>query len=177
MEQLLAGPVGPLLVFILRIVDVSLATLRLLVAVRGRKLTAAALGFIEILVWIVVIGTVVRNLNSPLLVLSYAAGFAAGTYVGMTIEEKLALGLAEVRAVSRTAGVEIAQALREQGFGVTEVLGQGLEGRVEIVQTVVPRRHLAEIYRELERWDPDAFISVDEPRAIHRGWLFSRRRK
>jgi uncharacterized protein YebE (UPF0316 family) len=108
MEQILAGPYGPILIFSLRIVDVSIATIRLLSAVRGQKLTAAALGFVEILVWIVVIATVVRNLNSPLLVISYAAGFAAGTFVGMTIEEKLALGLAEVRIISRSAGVEIA---------------------------------------------------------------------
>ncbi|UCC49597.1 MAG: DUF2179 domain-containing protein [Gemmatimonadota bacterium] len=177
MEQILAGPIGPVLIFLLRICDVSIATLRLLNAVRGRKLPAAALGFVEILIWIVVVGTVVRNLNSPLLVISYAAGFAAGTYVGMTIEEKLALGLAEVRVISRAGGVEIAEALRNMGFGATEILGQGREGRVEIVTTIVPRRALPEIYREIEHWDAQAFVSVDEPRSIQRGWLLSRRRK
>jgi uncharacterized protein YebE (UPF0316 family) len=127
MEQLLTGPVGPLLIFLLRVVDVSLATLRLISAVRGRKLLAASVGFVEILIWIVVVGTMVRNLNSPTLVLAYAGGFAAGTWVGMTIEEKLALGLAEVQVV--------------------------------------------------ERWDPEAFVRVEEPRSIQRGWLLSRRRK
>jgi uncharacterized protein YebE (UPF0316 family) len=177
MEQLLAGPIGPLLIFLLRIVDVSLATLRLISAVRGRKLLAASVGFVEILVWIVVVGTVVRNLNSPLLVLAYAGGFAAGTWVGMTIEEKLALGLAEVRVVSRAAGVEIAEALREAGFGVTELLGQGREGRVEIVYTLVRRSSLKEVSRVVESWDPEAFVRVEEPRSIQRGWLLSRRRK
>ncbi|KPK82600.1 MAG: hypothetical protein AMS25_01740 [Gemmatimonas sp. SM23_52] len=177
MEEILAGPLGPLLIFLLRICDVSIATLRLLNAVRGRKLVAAALGFVEILIWIVVVGTVVRNLNSLMLVISYAAGFAAGTYVGMTIEEKLALGLAEVRVISRAVGVEIAEALRGMGFGATEIVGQGREGRVEIVTTIVPRRALQEVYREIERWDPQAFVSVDEPRSIQRGWLLSRRRK
>ena len=177
MEQILSGPYGPILIFSLRIVDVSIATIRLLSAVRGRKLTAAALGFVEILIWIVVIGTVVRNLSSPLLVISYAAGFSAGTFVGMTIEEKLALGLAEVRIISQAAGVEIAEALREMGFGVTEILGQGRAGRVEILTTVVRRRSLDDILAEIERWDPEAFVSVDEPRSIHRGWLLSGRRK
>lgn len=177
MEQVLTGPVGPLLIFFLRILDVSIATVRLLSAVRGRKLTAMTLGFIEILIWIVAVGTVVRHLDSPLLVVSYAAGFAAGTYVGMTIEEKLAFGLAEVRIISREAGVEIADALRELGFGVTELLGQGREGRVEIVNTVVQRRSLGTVYSTVDRWDPDAFIAVDEPRSIQRGWLLSRRRK
>ncbi len=179
MESILAGPLGPLLIFLLRIVDVSMATLRLLYAVRGRKAIAASLGFVEILIWIVVVGAVVRNLSSPALVVAYAAGFAAGTYVGITIEEKLALalGLAQVRIVSREAGVEIADALRALGFGVTEFLGQGREGRVEIVDTVVKRRDLPDVLAEADRWDPGAFVSVDEPRSIQRGWLLSRRRK
>jgi uncharacterized protein YebE (UPF0316 family) len=177
MEQFLAGPLGPLLIFLLRIADVSLATLRMISAVRGRKVLAASLGFVEILIWIVVVGTVVRNLDSPLLVLAYAGGFAAGTWVGITLEDMLAIGVAEVRVVSRQGGVEIAEALREAGFGVTELLGQGREGRVEIAYTVVPRRSLKQVYRLVERWDPEAFVRVEEPRSIQRGWLLSRRRK
>ncbi len=177
MELLLAGPLGPLLIFLLRICDVSIATFRLISAVRGRKLLATALGFVEILIWIIAVGTVVRHLDSVWMVVGYAAGFAAGTYVGMTIEERLALGLAEVRVMSRETGVEIADALRELGFGVTEVLGQGKEGRVEILTTVVPRRSVHEVLDEVGRWDEGAFVTVDEPRRIQRGWLFSRRRK
>ncbi len=177
MEQILAGPFGPLFIFLLRIGDVSIATLRLLYAVRGRKVMAAALGFFEILIWIVAVGTVVRNFGSPLLVVGYAAGFAAGTYVGITIEQTLALGLAEVRVISRGAGVEIAEALRSLGFGVTEVLGQGREGRVEILYTIVRRRWVKRLSQEVERWDPDAFVVVEEPSSIQRGWLLSRRRK
>lgn len=177
MEQVLVGPFGPGLIFLLRIGDVSVATLRLLYAVRGRKLIAAALGFFEILIWIVAVSAVVRNFGSPLLVIGYAAGFAAGNFVGITIEEKLALGLAEVRVISRTAGVEIAEALRSLGFGVTEMLGQGREGRVEILHTIVKRRSLKRLTNEVERWDPDAFVVVEEPTSIQRGWLLSRRRK
>ncbi|MGD2151674.1 MAG: DUF5698 domain-containing protein [Gemmatimonadales bacterium] len=177
MEQFLTGPLGPIIIFLLRIVDVSLATLRLISAVRGHKVVAASVGFVEILVWIVVVGTVVRNLHSPLLVLAYAGGFAAGTWVGMTIEEKLALGLVEVQIVSRSAGVEIAEALRDVGFGVTEMLGQGREGRVEVLYSVVRRSSLKDVSRVVERWDPDAFVRVEEARSIQRGWLLSRRRK
>lgn len=177
MEQILTGPLGPLLIFLLRICDVSMATMRLLYAVRGRKLIAASLGFVEILIWILAVGAVVRNFDSPGLVIAYAAGFSAGNFIGITIEEKLALGLAQVRVVSRSAGAEIAHALRERGFGVTELLGQGREGRVEIVDTVVQRRDVKNVLREVESWDPEAFISVDEPRSVQRGWLLSRRRK
>lgn len=177
MEQILIGPFGPLIIFALRICDVSIATIRMISAVRGRKLVATGLGFVEILIWIIAVGTVVRHLGSPLLVIGYAAGFAAGTFVGITIEEKLALGLSEVRIMSQQTGVEIAAALRELGYGVTETLGQGREGRVEILVTIVPRRQLRKVLSEVERWDQGAFIVVEEPRSIQRGWMLSRRRK
>lgn len=177
MSEFLASPYGAILIFFLRIFDVSLATIRLLMAVRGRKGIAASLGFVEILIWVVAVGTVVRNLASPLHVVSYAAGFAAGTYVGMTIEDVLALGLAVVRITVTRGGAQLAQALRELGFGVTETAGRGREGAVEILSTAVRRRELRRLYEEIERWDPEAFVTVEEPRAIHRGWLLGRRRK
>lgn len=177
MSELLASPYGAILIFFLRIFDVSLATIRLLMAVRGRKGVAASLGFVEILIWVVAIGTVVRNLTSPLHVVSYAAGFAAGTYVGITIEDLLAVGLAVVRITVARGGAELAEALRELGFGVTEMVGRGREGAVEILSTAVRRRDLRRVYEEIERRDAGAFVTVEEPRAIHRGWLFSRRRK
>lgn len=177
MEQILIGPLGPLIIFALRVCDVSMATFRMISAVRGRKLIATALGFVEILIWIIAVGTVVRHLDSPLLVIGYAAGFAAGTFVGITIEEKLALGLAEVRIMSQKTGVEIAEALRDLGYGVTEILGQGREGRVEILTTIVPRRYVRQVLSEVDRWDQEAFVVVEEPRSIQRGWMLSRRRK
>lgn len=177
MSEILSAPIGALLIFLLRIGDVSLATLRLLMSVRGRKFTAAALGFVEILIWITAVGTALQNLSSWLHVVGYAGGFSAGTFIGLTIEERLAIGLAVVRVTSRHVGVELAEALRAMGFGVTETAGHGREGTVEIVSTVVRRRDLPKVYREIERWDPHAFVVVEEPKAIHRGWLFSRRRK
>lgn len=177
MEQVLLGPLGPVFIFLLRICDVSIATFRLLSMVRGRKVAAVVLAFFEILIWVVAVGLVVRHLSSPLLVVAYAAGFAAGTYVGMTLEERFALGLAEVRVVSRDAGLEIAEGLRNLGFGVTELSGWGREGPVEILTTIVRRRALKDVLSEVRRWDDDAFITVDEPRQIQRGWLLTYRRK
>lgn len=165
------------MIFILRICDVSIATLRLLSMLRGRKMVTVVLGFFEILIWIIVVGTVVRHLGSPILVISYAAGFAAGTYVGMVLEERLALGLAEVRVVSRGGAAGIASALRDLGFGVTEASGRGREGPVEMLTSVVQRRELDRLIEEVRHRDPEAFITVDEPVRIERGWLMSRRRK
>lgn len=169
LDLLLSSPWGPLLIFCMRIVDVSLATLRMLLAVRGIKLVAPVIGFFEVLLWIFAVGTAIRHLDSPLHLIGYAGGFAAGTYVGLMIEEKMALGMAIVRIVSRHGGVELAEALRDRGFGVTEQAGQGREGQVEILHAALRRRDLPVVYEEVRTWDPEAFVTVEEPRAIYRG--------
>ena len=177
MEPLLASAWGPLVIFFLRIVDVSLATLRMLLNVRGVKYIAPFIGFFEVIIWVTAVGTVIRFLDSPLHLIGYASGFAVGNIVGLTIEERMAIGMASVRVISRHGGVELAEALRELGFGVTEFSGQGREGHVEVVDAVVRRRDLPEAMRAIDYWDPDAFVTVQEPRAIRRGWLLQKRRK
>lgn len=177
LQQMFAGPWGPLVIFGLRIFDVSLATLRMLFTVRGRRVLVPVIGFFEVLIWLFAAGTAMQYLSSPLHAVGYAGGFAAGTAVGLWIEEKLALGLARVQAFSRHSGVELAEALRDQGFGVTEFLGQGREGNVELVSTVVRRADVPHVLKMTDAWDPDAFVTVDEPRSIHRGWLMQGRRK
>jgi uncharacterized protein YebE (UPF0316 family) len=177
LEALFAGPWGPLVIFCLRIVDVSLATTRMLLTVRGQRLAVPLIGFVEVLVWLLAAGNAIRFLNSPLHVAGYAAGFAAGNVVGLWLEEKLAMGLATVRIISPHGGVELADALREQGFGVTEFAGQGREGPVEVVYTVARRSQIRSILATVTAWDPEAFVTVEEPRAIHRGWLLQKRRK
>lgn len=175
--ELIASPWGPLVIFFLRIADVSLATLRMLLAVRGIKFIAPIIGFFEVLIWILAVAAAINHLDSPLHLMGYAAGFAAGTLVGMTLEEKIAFGMSTVRIVSQHGGVELAEALRDRGFGVTEFAGQGREGRVEVVYAVLRRRDLPQVFREVATWDPDAFVTVEEPRAIQRGWMFDKRRK
>lgn len=177
LETVFAGPLGPLVIFLLRIVDVSLATTRMLLAVRNQKLLVPLIGFFEVLIWLYAAGTAIRFLDSPLHVVGYAGGFATGNVVGLWVEEKLALGLATMRIISAHGGVELADALREKGFGVTEFAGQGREGPVEVVYTVVKRAQVSRVMAEVRMWDPGAFVTVEEPRAIHRGWLFDKRRK
>jgi len=177
LDAIFAGPWGPLVIFVLRIGDVSLATLRILLSMRNARLLAPLIGFFEVLIWIFAVGNAIRNLNSPLHLLGYAGGFATGNLVGLWLEEKLAIGMAIVRVVSRYGGVELAEALREKGFGVTEYSGQGRDGTVEIVDTVVRRREIAAVLREIDRWDPTAFVTIEEPRAIRHGWLQERPRE
>ena len=177
MDALFASAWGPLLIFSLRIVDVSLATLRMLLSVRGQKVLVPVIGFFEVTLWIFAVGNAIKHLDSPLHLLGYAAGFATGTVVGLWIEEKMALGMATMRVMSQHGGVEIAEALRERGFGVTEFSGYGREGVVEVVYAVLRRRDLPVAFEQVGIWDPQAFVTVEEPRSIHRGWMMGRRRK
>jgi len=170
-DAIFASPWGALVIFCLRIVDVSCDTMRVIFAIRGKRGIAASLGFIQALVWIVAVGAAVKHLDSILHILGYAGGYAMGTYVGITIEQKIAYGVATVRVVSTRAGVEIAEALRVAGYGVTEFPGFGRDGAVEILNSVVLRRHITDVLRIVTEHDGDAFVTVEEPKVLRGGLI------
>lgn len=170
MIELLAGPYGPLLIFCLRVIDVSLGTMRFLLVTRGQRLPAASIGFVEILVWITAAGAAIQNLASPLHLVGYAAGFSCGTWSGAWLEERLALGTATVQAFCESGDRSVVAALREMGIGVTQSTGEGLEGPVQVVSAVVQRQALPRVIATIEAVDPDAFITVYDAR-VRRGWL------
>ena len=172
--ELFALPWGPLLIFGMRIVDVSLDTMRVILAVRGRRGITAILGFFQALIWIFAVGHAIRHLDSAWHILGYAAGFGAGTFIGISIEHALAYGYSAVRIVSQYGGVEIAEALRERGYGATEIPAFGREGRVEVITSVVQRQHLDEVLEIVHKWDPSAFITVEEPKVMSGGSLAGR---
>ncbi len=159
------------LIFFLRVVGVALGTVRVLLMNRGLELWSAALGFFEVLVYVVAIGAVVQDLTDVPVLLSYCLGFSVGTIVGIRIERRMALGYVGVRAISVDRAREIADALRAAGFGATLSWGEGRDGRVGIVQTVVARKHAERATAVIHAVDPEAFLVVDEARAVTRGWL------
>jgi uncharacterized protein YebE (UPF0316 family) len=168
---LFAGPYGPILIFLLRIVDVSMATVRILLSVRGHNRIVPFIGLVEVLVWLFAAGNAIRHLESGWHVLGYATGFAAGSAVGLWLEEKLALGYGTVRIISRAAGTALADHLRSLGYGVTEFAARGRTGPVQVIYTVLPRRAIARVLDEVERQDPNSFITVEQPREIRWGWM------
>jgi uncharacterized protein YebE (UPF0316 family) len=172
-DAIFASPWGALVIFCLRIVDVSCDTMRVIFAIRGKRGIAATLGFVQALVWIVAVGNAVKHLDSVLHVVGYAGGYAMGTYVGVTLEQAIAYGVATVRIVSRSAGVEIAEALREAGHGVTEFGGFGRNGSVEILNSVVQRRHIEDVLAIATSHDREAFVTVEEPKVLRGGLIAS----
>jgi uncharacterized protein YebE (UPF0316 family) len=170
-DAIFASPWGALVIFCLRIVDVSCDTMRVIFAIRGKRLIAAALGFVQALVWIFAVSAAVKHLDSVLHVIGYAGGYATGTYVGISLEQAIAFGVATVRIVSKGAGVEIAEALRGLGHGVTEFPGFGRDGSVEILNSVVQRRDINSVVQVAIAKDPNAFVTVEEPKVLRGGQI------
>jgi uncharacterized protein YebE (UPF0316 family) len=144
---------------------------------RNQRVLVPVIGFVEVLVWLFAAGNAIRHLDSGWHVLGYAGGFSTGTMVGLWIEEKLAIGLATMRIISRRTDAQMATNLRALGCGVTEFIGAGREGKVDVVYTVVHRRDIGRVLDEVERLDAEAFVTVEEPREIRRGWMYTTPRR
>ncbi|MEA3459574.1 MAG: DUF5698 domain-containing protein [Chloroflexota bacterium] len=162
---------GALFIFLLRLASVLLSTVRTLMMMRGRKTLVTLLAFPEVLIYIIAAGKVVQNLGNLWNLFGYCGGVAAGTWVGMVIEEKLALGFAMVRIVSIGKGGEIASAIRNEGYGATEMRGQGRNNMVDIINVVVKRKDVPSVLAIATGVDEKAFVTVEEPKSIYRGYL------
>src|SRR3990172_471672 len=145
------------LIFMLRVSDMSLDTLRVLFVMRGRKSIAWVLGFFQALIFVLAISSVLSNIGNLLNVVGYAAGFATGNVLGMLIEERLAIGHIHLRVVSPHRGVAIAEKLRAEGYAVTEVPGRGKDGMVAVLSCSVLRKKVDRVRSIVNTVDADAF--------------------
>jgi uncharacterized protein YebE (UPF0316 family) len=161
---------GAGLIFLLRVCDMTLDTLRVLVVMRGKKSIAWFLGFFQASIFVLAISSVLSNLDNPLNVIGYAAGFATGNVVGMLIEERLAIGHAHLNIVSSRYGTAIADHLRGQGYAVTEVPARGKDGMVSLLNASVMRKNVDQVRKLVNQIDPEAFITAEDVRPIRRGF-------
>jgi len=152
-----------LVIFAARVIDVSLGTIRTIVIVQGKTLVAFFLGFLEVLIWITIVSTVVQRIGeTPILVVFYALGFATGNVVGIVVEKRLGFGAIILRVISRPRGAEIARRLRDLGQGVTIFKGEGMRGEVSQLYVACRRRDLRWILPIVRREDPDAFYITEQ---------------
>lgn len=149
---------GAGLIFICRVTDMSIDTLRVISMVRGHKIIAAALGFMEAAIFIFALVHVLRPPIEAIHMLAYAAGFGTGTLVGLTIAGKVSSSFLLVQVVSRSNSRAIGDMLREIGLGVTAVSGEGRQGTVPILFSVIRRAHAKEVLKEIRQADPKAFL-------------------
>ena len=159
----------PLLIFFARVFDVTLGTLRIIFTSRGLRNLAPVLGFVETFVWIMAVSSLVKHAQNVAAFVGYAGGFAMGTFVGMMIESRLAMGTLTIRAIIRRDPKELIETLYNAGFGVTSVDGQGSSGEVKIIYSTVKRADLPAIIDIFHQTLPGAFLSVEEVRSTEQG--------
>ena len=153
-----------LLIFVARIMDVSVGTLRIIFVSKGLKYWSALLGFAESLIWILAISKVMQNLGDWQTYIAFAVGFAVGNFVGIAIEERIALGSLIVRIITRYEAPKLIRQLRSAGYGVTSVEGQGEAGEVKVIFTLIRRRQLAKVVSVINKYSPKAFYSIEDVR-------------
>ena len=175
MESLLAARMGvdtevfhwvlvPLLIFLARIADVSISTIRMMMVINGRKELAPFIGFFESLIWLIAIGQILQNVGSVVTYLAYAGGFATGTYVGMRIEERMALGKVIVRIITQRDATALLDAIRKAQYRLTVVQAEGAYGSVSLIFTVINRRQLPALTRTIHTHNPKAFYTIENVR-------------
>jgi len=159
-----------LMIFGLRLVDVSLGTLRIVFLTRGDGWQAGLIGFLESLTWVFAVSQVLRHLDDPVRMIAFATGFGAGTFLGVTIERWMAMGTNVVRIVAPVDSPQAAPVLREHGFAVTVLNGEGLHGEVRLALTVVPRRRLRDVLKIVYAANPAAFVTFEQVRLPPSGY-------
>ena len=159
----------PFLIFVARVTDVSMGTVRIIFISRGLKYLASIVGFFEILIWLLAIGQIMKNLSSPACYVAYAGGFAAGNFIGISIAEKLSLGVALIRVITQKDALPLVEQLKDTNYGVTSVDGHGATGQVKVVFTIVPRREVPSVIALVKRFNPHAFYSIEEVGFVEKG--------
>ena len=165
-----AAWLGALGIFALRVSDMTCDTLRMLFVVRGRKGIAWVLGFVQSVIFVIAITTVLQHLDNPLNVIGYAAGFATGNVVGMWIEERLAIGHVKISIVTQRLGAALSQSLREAGFAVTEIPARGRDGMVSMLSVSVLRKDASKVEAIVHEKDAEAFVISENVLPLRRGF-------
>ena len=165
-NELLNYLLMPLLIFVARVADVSINTLRIMFMMNGKKNIVPILGFFEALIWLLAIGQIFQNVNNPLSYLAYAGGFATGTYVGMTLDEKLALGRVLVRVITPKPLPSLLEFMKEKDFRFTNVGAEGRYGKVNLLFTVLKRDQLQEFIAMVKQSDAKAFYTIESVKRV-----------
>ena len=159
----------PFLIFIARIADVRIGTVRVIFVSRGFKYLAPIIGFFEILIWLLAIGQIMKNLSNPVCYIAYAGGFAMGNYVGICIADKLSLGVVLIRVITKIDALPLVEHLKSKNYGVTSVDGHGKSGQVKVVFTIVHRREVPSVVDLIKKFNPQAFYSIEEVGFVEKG--------
>ncbi len=165
----------PLFIVIARIFDVSLNTLRIIYLSKGLKNLVPILGFFEVLIWLLAVTRIFSDLNNWAAYIAYPLGFALGNFIGMRIEERLAVGVELIRIITRKDAKELIQALRSKGFSVTAIKAEGSQGEVGVLYSVINRKSIDEYVKTMLKYNPNAFYTVEDVRFVSKDVLVPKR--
>lgn len=159
----------PILIFLARICDVSIGTIRIIFVSKGFRYLAPLLGFFEVFIWLLAMTRILQNLDRWYYYIAYCAGFATGNYIGIILEEKIAIGYASIRLITKIPADDLIKTLQEQGFGVTYHAAEGSTGPVQIVYTIVKRTELETVFKIIKLFNPKAFFMVEDVKDVKEG--------
>jgi uncharacterized protein YebE (UPF0316 family) len=161
--------VVPLLIFLARICDVSIGTVRIIFVSKGYRYLAPLLGFFEVFIWLMAMTKILQNLDRWYYYLAYCGGFATGNFIGILLEEKIAIGFTAIRVISRIPADELIKQLQDAGYGVTFHTAQGSTGTVDVVYTIIKRSELQAMINLINEFNPKAFYTVEEVKVVNEG--------
>ncbi|MBN2087118.1 DUF2179 domain-containing protein [Candidatus Peregrinibacteria bacterium] len=161
----------PLVIVLAKIADVTLGTIRIIVVARGNKFLAPILGFFEVLIWVLTIGLVMSNLNNWLNYLFYALGFAIGNYIGILLEEKLAMGNVMVHIITKKKAGDLIRILKANKYRITHFRANSDKEEVSIIYVLIKRKNLDNLINRIKKSHPRAFFSIEDVRFVSEGMM------
>ena len=159
----------PFLIFLARIMDVTIGTIRIVMVSKGQKLWAPLLGFFEILIWLVAISRIFQNLDNWVNYFAYAAGFATGNYIGLLLEERLAMGIVKIQIITTKSSGSLILNLRNAGYGITHHEAKGGKENVSIIYSIIKRTEFQKVENIVKETNPKAFYSIEDVKSVSHG--------
>ncbi len=168
-STLFAYIILPFLIFIARILDVTIGTIRIVMVSKGQKLWAPILGFFEVLIWLIAIARIFQNLDNWMNYIAYAGGFATGNYIGLILEEKLAMGIVKIQIITRKSAGDLIINLKNAGYGITHHEAKGSSENVSIIYSIIKRNEIQKVENIVKSTNPKAFYSIEDVKSVSHG--------
>ncbi|HBL77956.1 MAG: hypothetical protein A2W90_01380 [Bacteroidetes bacterium GWF2_42_66] len=158
----------PLMIFFARITDVTIGTIRIVMVSKGQKLVAPILGFFEVIIWLIAMSKIVQNIDNWVAYVAYGAGFATGNYIGLIIEERLAMGIVQLQIITRKSADVLIGKLKEAGYGITYLEAQGAVEQVGIIYSIIKRADIPTVIEIIRTYNPQAFYSIGDVKFVNK---------
>jgi uncharacterized protein YebE (UPF0316 family) len=136
---------------------------------KGQKFWAPFLGFFEVLIWLIAITRIIKHMDNWVCYFAYGAGFATGNYIGLKIEEKLAMGIAKIQIITMKDASHLIVALKEAGYGVTHQDAYGTNQNVSVIYTIIKRSEITKVENIVNQYNPNAFYSIEDVKFVNKG--------